>query len=131
MSPSRRRMRRASRDALVVGKLILPRPAHSLARRRKKATGQLPPPIHRRSACRRGLGGDCGSIAREVVWPAGPPHESRMRLAIIGQQAFGKSVLEAFLARGTTVAGVFCAPEEKPGARPDPLRAAADERGLG
>lgn len=52
-----------------------------------------------------------------------------MRLAIVGQQAFGKSVLEAFLARGTTVAGVFCAPE-KPGAKPDPLRLAAEERGL-
>ena len=52
-----------------------------------------------------------------------------MRLAIIGQQAFGKSVLEAFLARGTTVAGVFCAPE-KPGAKPDPLRLAAQERGV-
>ena len=52
-----------------------------------------------------------------------------MRLAIVGQQAFGKSVLEAFLSRGTTVAGVFCAPE-KPGAKPDPLRLAAEERGL-
>lgn len=52
-----------------------------------------------------------------------------MRIAIIGQQAFGKSVLEAFLARGDEVAGVFCAPE-KPGARPDPLRVAAEERGL-
>jgi methionyl-tRNA formyltransferase len=52
-----------------------------------------------------------------------------MRIAIIGQQAFGKSVLEAFLARGTTVAGVFCAPE-KPGDKPDPLRLAAEERGV-
>src|ERR1700733_2665979 len=52
-----------------------------------------------------------------------------MRIAIIGQQAFGKSALEAFLARGATVAGVFCAPE-KPGAQPDPLRLAAEERGL-
>ena len=52
-----------------------------------------------------------------------------MRLAIIGQQAFGKSVLEAFVARGTAVAGVFCAPES-PGARPDPLRLAAEERGI-
>ncbi|MEZ5833994.1 MAG: methionyl-tRNA formyltransferase [Dongiaceae bacterium] len=52
-----------------------------------------------------------------------------MRIAIIGQQAFGKSVLEAFLARGDQVAGVFCAPE-KPGARPDPLRVAAEEQGL-
>ncbi len=44
-----------------------------------------------------------------------------MRIAIIGQQKFGKSVLDAFLERGDTVAGVFCAPE-KPGAAPDPLR---------
>ena len=52
-----------------------------------------------------------------------------MRLAIVGQQAFGTSVLEAFLARGATVAGVFCAPE-KPGNKPDPLRLAAQQRGL-
>jgi methionyl-tRNA formyltransferase len=52
-----------------------------------------------------------------------------MRLAIIGQQAFGKAVLEAFLGRGDEVAGVFVAPEE-PGSRPDPLRAAAEEKGL-
>lgn len=52
-----------------------------------------------------------------------------MRLAIIGQQAFGASVLEAFLERGDEVAGVFCAPE-KPDARPDPLKAAAEQRGL-
>lgn len=52
-----------------------------------------------------------------------------MRLAIIGQQAFGKSVLEAFISKGATVAGVFCAPE-KPGAKPDPLRVASEERGI-
>jgi methionyl-tRNA formyltransferase len=52
-----------------------------------------------------------------------------MRIAIIGQQDFGKAVLEAFLARGDQVAGVFCAPE-KPGAKADPLKAAAEERGL-
>jgi methionyl-tRNA formyltransferase len=52
-----------------------------------------------------------------------------MKIAIIGQQDFGKSVLEAFLARGDEVAGVFCAPE-KPGAKADPLRAAAEERKL-
>jgi methionyl-tRNA formyltransferase len=52
-----------------------------------------------------------------------------MKIAIIGQQDFGKAVLEAFLGRGDTVAGVFCAPE-KPGARPDVLRVAAQERGL-
>ena len=50
-----------------------------------------------------------------------------MRIAIVGQQDFGKAVLEAFLARGDEVAGVFCAPE-KPGARPDALKVAAEER---
>ena len=52
-----------------------------------------------------------------------------MRIAMVGQQDFGKAVLEAFLARGDTVAAVFCAPE-KPGARPDALKVAAQEKGL-
>ncbi len=52
-----------------------------------------------------------------------------MKIAIIGQQDFGKAVLEAFLARGDTVGAVFCAPE-KEGAKPDPLRVAAQEKGL-
>src|SRR3954470_21597200 len=52
-----------------------------------------------------------------------------MKIAIIGQQDFGKAVLEAFLARGDSVAAVFSAPE-KEGARPDALRAAAQERGV-
>src|SRR5918994_4978582 len=52
-----------------------------------------------------------------------------MKIAIIGQQDFGKAVLEAFLARGDQVAAVFCAPE-KEGARPDTLRVAAQEKGL-
>jgi methionyl-tRNA formyltransferase len=52
-----------------------------------------------------------------------------MKLAIVGQQDFGKAVLEAFLARGDQVAGVFCAPE-KPGARPDVLKVAAQEKGV-
>ncbi len=52
-----------------------------------------------------------------------------MRVAIIGQQEFGKAVLNAFLSRGHQVAGVFCAPE-LPGARPDPLRVAAEEHRL-
>jgi methionyl-tRNA formyltransferase len=50
-----------------------------------------------------------------------------VRVAIIGQQDFGKSVLEAMLARGDTVAGVFCAPE-KAGERADPLRTAAEQQ---
>jgi methionyl-tRNA formyltransferase len=52
-----------------------------------------------------------------------------MKVAIVGQQDFGKAVLEAFLARGDQVAGVFCAPE-KPGARPDALKTAAQEKGV-
>lgn len=52
-----------------------------------------------------------------------------MKIAIVGQQDFGKSVLEAFLARSDEVAGVFCAPE-KEGAKADPLRVAAQEKGL-
>ena len=52
-----------------------------------------------------------------------------MKIAIIGQQDFGKAVLEAFLARGDTVAGVFCAPE-KEGAKADPMRTAAQQKGL-
>jgi len=52
-----------------------------------------------------------------------------MKIAIIGQQDFGKAVLEAFLTRGDQVGAVFCAPE-KEGVRPDALRAAAQEKGL-
>jgi methionyl-tRNA formyltransferase len=52
-----------------------------------------------------------------------------MRVAIVGQQAFGKSVLDAFIGRGDEVAGVFVFPEA-PGARPDPLRLAAEQRKL-
>ena len=52
-----------------------------------------------------------------------------MKIAIIGQQDFGKAVLDAFLARGDSVTAVFCAPE-KEGARPDVLRVAAQENGL-
>jgi len=52
-----------------------------------------------------------------------------MKIAIIGQQDYGKAVLEAFLARGDEVAGVFVAPD-KEGTRPDPLKVAAQEKGL-
>jgi methionyl-tRNA formyltransferase len=52
-----------------------------------------------------------------------------MRVVIIGQRDFGKAVLEAFIERGDTVAGVFCAPE-KPTESADPVRLAAEERGV-
>jgi methionyl-tRNA formyltransferase len=50
-----------------------------------------------------------------------------MRVAIIGQQDFGKAALEAFLARGNEVVAVFCAPEK---GRPDPLRLAGEAAGV-
>ena len=52
-----------------------------------------------------------------------------MKIAIIGQQDFGKAVLDAFLARGDEVAGVFCAPE-KEGGKADVLKVAAQEKGV-
>ena len=51
-----------------------------------------------------------------------------MRIAIVGQKDFGKAALDAFLERGDTVAGVFCAPE-KPGEAADALREAAEQAG--
>jgi methionyl-tRNA formyltransferase len=52
-----------------------------------------------------------------------------MKIAFIGHNEFGKAALEAFIARGDTIAGVFCAPE-KPGEKPDPVRLAAQAHGL-
>jgi methionyl-tRNA formyltransferase len=52
-----------------------------------------------------------------------------VRIAFIGQQDFGKAALEAFIARGDEVAGVFCTPD-KPGTKPDALREDAQARGL-
>ena len=47
-----------------------------------------------------------------------------MRLVVHGQQAFGKSVLEALLERGEEIIAVYVAPE-KEGQRADPLKEAA------
>ncbi len=52
-----------------------------------------------------------------------------MKIALIGQQAFGKAVLEALLERGDDVIAVYCAPDRE-GARPDPLKEAALEHKL-
>ena len=52
-----------------------------------------------------------------------------MRIALIGQQAFGKAVLEALLERGDEVIAVYCAPDRE-GSRVDPLKEAALERGI-
>ena len=53
-----------------------------------------------------------------------------MRIAIVGQKDFGKAVLDAFVTRGDTVVGVFCAPE-KPAESPGPLAAHAQALGIG
>jgi methionyl-tRNA formyltransferase len=54
-----------------------------------------------------------------------------MRIVVHGQQAFGKSVLEALLERGEDVIAVYCAPEPAQGsARIDPLKEAALARHL-
>jgi methionyl-tRNA formyltransferase len=52
-----------------------------------------------------------------------------MKIVIIGQADFGKAAFEAFTARGDEVAAVFCA-LEKPGAKPDALRVAAQAAGV-
>ena len=52
-----------------------------------------------------------------------------MKLILHGQQAFGKSVLEALLARGEMISAVYCAPDID-GGRPDPLKVFAQDHGL-
>src|SRR5687768_18040501 len=98
-------------------------------------TGQNQALAHARRAHRRNSAGSARlrgfenqflEIRRRVL---GAAEEGGMKIAIVGQQDFGKSVLEAFLARKDEVAGVFCAPE-KPGARPDALKVAAQERAV-
>lgn len=52
-----------------------------------------------------------------------------MRIVLIGQAAFGEQVLKRLIERGHELVGV-AAPGTKEGARPDPLRAAAEAAGL-
>ncbi len=52
-----------------------------------------------------------------------------MRIVVIGQAPFGEAVLKRLIERGEEVVGVS-APATPPGGRPDPLRAAAEARGL-
>jgi len=51
-----------------------------------------------------------------------------MRIALIGQAAFGADVLKGLLKHGHEVAGVFCPPDRGPKA--DPLKEAAQAAGL-
>ena len=52
-----------------------------------------------------------------------------MKLIVHGQQAFGKSVLEALLAREEMISAVYCAPDID-GGRPDSLKVFAQDQGL-
>ena len=52
-----------------------------------------------------------------------------MRIALIGQAAFGEAVLKALRAHGEEIVGI-CAPPTPAGGQPDPLRAAAEAAGL-
>ena len=52
-----------------------------------------------------------------------------MRIIVHGQQAFGKSVLEALIERGEDIVGVYCAPDRN-GRPPDPIKQCAGEQGL-
>ena len=53
-----------------------------------------------------------------------------MRLIVHGQQAYGKSVLEAILDKGADeVVAVYCAPD-KEGRPLDPIKEFAQEKGL-
>ncbi len=52
-----------------------------------------------------------------------------MRIVVNGQQAFGKSVLEALLGRGEEVVAVYCSPD-KEGRPLDPIKEAALAHGL-
>ena len=52
-----------------------------------------------------------------------------MRLIVMGQQAFGKSALEAILDKGEDeVVAVYCAPDKD--GRVDPIKEFAQEKGL-
>ena len=52
-----------------------------------------------------------------------------MRIALIGQSAFGEAVFRALLERGERVVGVFCPPDRE-GRPTDPLKVAAGESGV-
>ena len=52
-----------------------------------------------------------------------------LRIAIIGQQPFGESVLNALAERGETLVGAFCPPDRE-GRPADPLKQAADNHGI-
>jgi methionyl-tRNA formyltransferase len=55
--------------------------------------------------------------------------EKIMRIAIMGQAAFGAKVLETLADRGEPIIGAWL-PQAKQGGKPDPLKLAAESRGI-
>ena len=55
--------------------------------------------------------------------------DGEMRIALIGQSAFGESVLNALIERGESVVAVFTPPDRE-GRPDDPLKSAASSRGI-
>jgi methionyl-tRNA formyltransferase len=51
-----------------------------------------------------------------------------LRIAVIGQAAFGESVLDALVEKGEEVVGVFCSPDRE-GRPADPIKQAAQKHG--
>ncbi|MCI0796334.1 MAG: methionyl-tRNA formyltransferase [Chloroflexi bacterium] len=51
------------------------------------------------------------------------------RVAVIGQAAFGESVLNALIEGGDNIVGVFCSPDRE-GRPVDPIKAAAEKHGI-
>ena len=52
-----------------------------------------------------------------------------MRIILIGQAAFGAKTLEALTAKGETIVAAYT-PPQRPGAKPDPLKEAAEAKGI-
>jgi methionyl-tRNA formyltransferase len=52
-----------------------------------------------------------------------------MRIVLVGQAAFGAKALEALLSAGEGIIAVY-APQDKPGAKPDPLKDLAQSKGI-
>ena len=101
-------------------------------------------PRRRRSSARPTLGEHTDEILQDVLgydedkiatlksagaFSAPPKKAADMKIAIIGQQDFGKAVLEAFLARRTR-SRACSARRRKPARRPDALKVAAQEKGV-
>ena len=55
--------------------------------------------------------------------------DGNFRIALIGQAAFGESVLNALVEHGENIVGVFCPPDRE-GRPADPIKTAAEEHSI-